>query len=224
MIQLRYTTFSRLNINENTNMKLYGMGQSRSFRALWALEESGLEYEYIAVEFGSTDTNGTKSSAYKDLNFEGKVPTLVDGDLVLIESGAIINYVAAACPALNLIPTTDIKLRAKYDELCFFVLTELEQGLWTNGKHRFALPKEQRVPDVLATATWEFNKAITTLQNMFDGESYVLGNEFTMADVLLAQTLSWADRFEFSVPKKLLAYKNRMYARPACVNALKEAL
>lgn len=204
-------------------MKLYGMGQSRSFRALWALEESGLEYEYIAVEFGSTETNGAKSRAYKALNFEGKVPTLVDGDLVLIESGAIVNYIAAACPTLNLIPSPNSKQRAKYDELCYFVLTELEQGLWTNGKHRFALPKEQRVPEVLATATWEFNKAITTLQNKFNGESYALGNEFTMADVLLAQTLSWAERFEFTVPPNLLDYKNRMYARPACASALNKA-
>ena len=203
-------------------MKLYGMGQSRSFRALWALEESGLEYEYIAVEFGSSDSNGVRSDDYKNLNYEGKVPTLVDGDFVIIESGAILNYIAAFCPTLNLIPSTDINQRAKYDELCCFVLTELEQGLWSNGKHRFALPKEQRVPDMLSTATWEFNKAIKTLQNMFDGSSFIIGETFTMADVLLAQTLSWAESFKFEVPEDLLAYKNRMYARPACMRALKK--
>jgi glutathione S-transferase len=202
-------------------MKLYGMGQSRSFRALWALEESGLEYEYIAVTFGGSDSNGLNIEAYKKLNYEGKVPTLIDGDLVLFESGAIINYIAANCTDVSFIPTTDLKLRAKYDELCCFVLTELEQGLWTNGKHRFALPKEQRLPDILTTATWEFNKALETLQNMFDGNSYVLGETFTMADILLAQTLNWAERFKFTLPENLLAYKNRMYARPACVRALK---
>ena len=202
-------------------MKLYGMGQSRSFRALWALEESGLKYEYTPVTFGSSDDNGIKIEAYKNINFEGKVPTLIDGDLVLIESGAIINYISAKCPSQCLIPTADIKQRAKYDELCCFVLTELEQGLWTNGKHRFALPEEQRVPDILNTASWEFKKAIKTLQNMFDGENYILGDEFTMADILLAQTLNWAERFKFVVPINLLAYKNRMYERPACVKALK---
>jgi glutathione S-transferase len=202
-------------------MKLYGMEQSRSFRALWALEESGLEYEYIAVKYGSSDNEGLKSEAYKSLNFEGKVPTLIDGDLVLIESAAIVNYIGASCNH-NLIPSSDIKQRAKYDELCYFVLTELEQGLWTNGKHRFALPEEQRVPDVLATATWEFKKAVNTLQNMFDGDRYVLGEAFTMADILLAQTLNWAERFKFVVPENLLDYKNRMYARAACVRALKK--
>ena len=203
-------------------MKLYGMGQSRSFRALWALEESELEYEYIAVEFGSSDSNGVRNEEYKNLNYEGKVPTLVDDDLVLIESGAILNYIAVHCSALELIPSTDIKQRAKYDELCCFVLTELEQGLWSNGKHRFALPKEQRIPEMLSTATWEFNKAVKTLQNRFDGRSFIIGETFTMADVLLAQTLSWAESFKFEVPEDLLAYKNRMYARPACLRALKK--
>lgn len=203
-------------------MKLYGVGQSRSFRALWALEESNLEFEYIAVDFGSTEKNGNKSSDYKKINFEGKVPTLVDEDLVLIESAAIINYIAAKCPALNLIPNTDIKKRAKYDEFSYFVLAELEQGLWTNGKHRFALPEEQRVPDVLKTANWEFNKAINTLQNMFDGNDYVLGDTFSMADILLAQTLGWAERFKFTVPEYLMSYKDRLYSRPACIRALKQ--
>ncbi len=198
------------------------MGQSRSFRALWALEESGLEYEYIAVSAGSTEHNGTKSDEYKNLNFEGKVPTLIDGDLVLIESGAILNYIAACCPSKNLMPVSNIKSRAKYDEIMCFVLTELEQGLWTNGKHRFALPKEQRIPEILSTATWEFNKAINTLGNMFDGKAYILGDQFTMADIILAQTLNWAHRFEFTISENLMAYKNRMYQRPACANALKK--
>ncbi len=203
-------------------MKLYGMGQSRSFRALWALEEAGIDYEYVAIEFGSSEKNGAASNDYRALNFESKVPTLEDGDLVLTESGAILNYIGANSPKLHLIPIDDLKRRAKYDEICCFVLTELEQGLWTNGKHRFALPEPQRVPDVLPTATWEFNKAIKTLQHTFDGEGFVLGDEFTMADVLLAQTLAWAERFEFDMPEELLTYKNKMYYRSACKNPLKK--
>lgn len=203
-------------------MKLYGKGQSRSFRALWALEEAGVDYEYISIEFGSTEKNGASSKDYRNLNFESKVPTLVNDDLVLTESGAILNYIGANSTKLHLIPCDDLKRRAKYDEICCFVLTELEQGLWTNGKHRFALPEAQRIPEILATASWEFNKAIKTLRNKFDGEGFVLGDEFTLADVLLAQTLDWAERFEFDVPEELLTYKNKMYYRTACKNALKK--
>ena len=202
-------------------MKLYGMGKSRSFRALWALEEAGLKYDYVSVAFGSDQENGTASEAYQALNTQGKVPTLVDGDLVVTESGAILNYIAANSANLTLIPSNSIKKRAKYDEFCCFVLTELEQGLWTNGKHRFALPEAQRIPDILPTANWEFNKAVNSLLKMFDGDGYVLGDEFTMADVLLAHTLSWAESFKFEVPDELLTYKNKMYYRKSCKKALK---
>ncbi len=201
-------------------MKLYGMGKSRSFRALWALEEAAIDYEYVAVDFRSDKENGAQSESYRALNPQGKVPTLVDGDLVLTESGAILNYIAASSPNLDLIPSNDIKRRALYDDICCFILTELEQGLWTSGKHRFALPEEHRVPAILPTASWEFNKAINALLTRFDGEGFVLGDEFSMADVLLAHTLNWAESFKFDVPEKLLTYKNKMYYRGACKKSL----
>ncbi|HFB64200.1 MAG TPA: glutathione S-transferase family protein [Aeromonadales bacterium] len=200
-------------------MKLYGMGKSRSIRALWALEEAQLKYEYISVEFGSDQQNGALSEQYRCLNSQGKVPTLVDDELVLTESGAIVNYVAAKSANRTLIPT-EIESRAKYDELCYFILSELEQGLWTNGKHRFALPEAQRVPEVLATATWEFAKAQKALACLFDGKGYAASDHFTMADILLAHTIGWADSFNFEVAEKFLAYKNRMYQRPAFARVL----
>ena len=202
-------------------MKLYGMGKSRSFRALWALEEAGVEYEYVAVEFASSEENGALSEAYQKLNSQGKVPTLVDGDLVLTESGAILNYIAGNSTDLTLIPSNSLKRRARYDEIMFFVQTELEQALWSNGKHRFALPEEYRIKEMLTTATFEFNKAMATLEHLFDGEGYVAGEEFTMADVMLAHTLTWAESFKFDVPEKFLTYRNKMYYRKGCKNAVK---
>ena len=76
------------------------MAQSRSFRALWALEESGLVYEYVAIKlFGdSADADSAQNAAYLTLNVQGKVPTLVHQDLVLTESVAILNYIASQAP------------------------------------------------------------------------------------------------------------------------------
>ena len=135
-------------------MKLYGMGTSRSFRALWALEEAQLDFEYVPLEYGSSESGGMQSQAYLELNSQGKVPTLVDDDLIITESGAILNYLAARSDILTLIPRQDLKLRARYDEICCFILTDLEQPLWTNGKHRFALPEAQRVEAILKTTSW----------------------------------------------------------------------
>ena len=117
---------------------------------------------------------------------------------------------------------TEAQARASYDELAYFVLTELEQPLWSNGKHRFAIPEEYRVPQMLETAKWEFAKAIRALEELVTIDEYALGNAFSFADILLAQTLDWADRFKFEVPEKYLSYRDNMFARPAAITALSD--
>lgn len=199
---------------------LYGSGQSRSFRVLWALEEAGIPYDYKQVQIGRTTEDGTQTDQYKKLNSQGKVPTLVDGDFVLSESAAILNYIASIDTKNNLIPLNNNKLRAQYDAISFFVLSELEQPLWTLAKHRFALPKELRLRDIKKTVEWEFAKAANTLNDLLNDAEFAIGDTFTMADILVAYTLRWAERSKFDVPDNLLLYANRMFQRPAYQRAL----
>lgn len=200
---------------------LYGRNQSRSSRALWALEEAELEYDYQQIRLGRTGLNGARSEFYMKLNPQGKAPTLVDGDLVVTESAAILNYIASLVPDKQLIPLNDIKLRARYDQLCFFVLSELEQPLWTSAKHRFALPKKLRLANIDTTTHWEFAKAITALNSLLDDQKFAVNQHFTMADILICQTLTWADNNGFNVPDNLLSYSHAIYKRPAYLRALK---
>jgi len=199
---------------------LYGLGQSRSFRCLWALEEAKLDYNFVSLELGSDKTGGAKSSEYLKLNPQGKVPTLTHDDLTLTESAAILNYINSLSAA-SFIPG-DNKQRAKYDELSFFVLAELEQPLWTTGKHKFAIPEEYRVSDIFKTAQWEFDKALKALSRLVDlsDNDYALGNTFSFADILLAQTFNWAESFKFELPDDYLVYKNKLYSRDAVKRAL----
>ena len=197
---------------------LYGFGPSRSFRCLWALAETGLDYEFVSLKLGSFSSDGAKSAEYLKLNPQGKVPTLKHDDFILTESAAILNYIDAISDK-PLIPV-DLRSRAKYDELEFFVLTELEQPLWTTGKHKFALPEEHRVEQVLATAKWEFEKAQSAFSKLVSIEEFVLGDRFTFADILVAQTFNWADRFGFDVADNYLQYRDRMYARDAAIAAI----
>ena len=202
-------------------MKLYGVGKSRSFRTIWAAEEAGVSYEYIEVEFGGVGENGSLGKSYRELNYQGKVPTLVDEEFVLTESAAIVNYIGSKNTALNLIPPQGSLEYALYNQLAFFVLSDLEQPLWTNGKHRFALPEKQRVPQILETTKWEFEKSQKALTQLIGSSpEFALGDHFTMADVLVAHTLLWAENFKFELLDGLKDYKNRMYAREACQIAL----
>ncbi len=200
------------------SITLYGLGPSRSFRCLWALAEADLEHEFVSLELSGTGSNGAKSPEYLKLNPQGKVPSLKHDDFVLTESAAILNYIDTLANG-RFIPSA-AKDRAKYDEVAFFVLSELEQPLWTTGKHKFAIPEEQRVEQVLDTAKWEFDKALNAFGKLVNINGFVLGNSFTFADILVAQTFNWADRFGFDVPANYLQYRDAMYAREAAVNSI----
>ncbi len=203
------------------------MAQSRSFRTLWALEESGLDYEYVAIKlFGDpADSDSAQNVEYLALNGQGKVPTLVHQDLVLTESIAILNYIGRQAPDSDLLPRIDTASYAHHDELVCFILAELEQPLWSSGKHRFALPPEQRIPQMLDTAKFEFAKAVSTLDKLLGDDfstvdDFATGKKFSITDLLLAHTFNWAIRFEFDVPEKYVKLRDRHYQRPAAVRAM----
>ena len=206
-------------------IKLYGFGQSRSFRCLWALEEAGLPYEYIAAKLRTdpAEPDSSKHPDYLKLNAQGKVPTLVNDELVLTESVAILYYIARCAPESGLLPNASMDVYARLDELACFVLAELEQPLWSKGKHMFALPEEQRIPEMFETAKFEFAKAVTTLDHLLPESEFAVGNSFTLIDILLAQTFNWAIRFEFELPEHFVALRNRLYERPAAKRAIEIA-
>jgi glutathione S-transferase len=90
-------------------MKLYGLGPTRSLRTLWGLRELGLEFELVPVNIPAGEN---REPDFLRLNPAGKLPVLVDGDLVLTESAAIVLYLAEKYPAKKLLPP-DLKERAQ---------------------------------------------------------------------------------------------------------------
>jgi glutathione S-transferase len=196
---------------------LYGMPNTRSFRVLWTLEESGLEYDYRVVNLGK---GGGQDPEFLRLNPAGKLPVLTDGELVLTESAAICSYIAEEAPAAGLIPPATSSVRACFYQWCFFVLSELEQPLWTMGKHKFALPKEYRVPKVLPTAAFEFQRAAAVLEKALAERDFLVGNSFTVADLLATHTLNWARAFKVDPgSKRLEILRQKHSSRPAFLRA-----
>lgn len=198
-------------------LKLYGFPQTRATRAVWALEETGADYEYVKIDLMKGE--GFKPP-YIKLNPGGKVPALVDGDFVLTESAAICTYIGDKFPDAGLVPKPGTLERALYDKWCFFVIGELEQPLWTMTKHQFALPESLRVPAIMNTAAWEFSKAAGVLAQGLDEREFVVGEGFTAADILVAHTLNWARNYQLSLEnERLEAYADRMLARSALTRA-----
>ena len=197
---------------ENVMLKIYGCPRTRSTRATWALEEAGVEYAYLMVDLKKGEGH---APSYLEINPAGKVPALVDGDLVLTESAAIVTYIGEKYPASQLVPT-ELHPRAEYFQWSAFAIAELEQPLWTLAKHRFALPQELRLPAIEPTALWEFAKAAKVLHRHLEGRDYVAGNQFSGADIMIGHTLSWARINQIPWGSEVIdAYADRILARPA---------
>lgn len=195
-------------------MRLFSYPRTRGTRVTWMLEELGAPYEYELVPFGD---NGFASDAFLRINPSGKVPALQDGRLTLTESAAIVSYLGDKFPALGLVPPAGTPERGRHDQWCYFVLSELEQPLWTKGKHRFMLPEDLRVPAIVDTANWEFQKALGILSQGLGDKPYILGDDFTAADILIGHTLIWAEQAKQSIdPQNVRDYAGRLRAREAC--------
>lgn len=198
-------------------LTIYGYPKSRSTRVLWMLEEIGTDYRYIHVDLVQ---GGGQAPAYLELNPAGKVPTLVDDRFVLTESAAILTYLGDRFPQAGLLPPVGSHDRARYLQWAFFILSELEQPLWTITKHKFVFPKERRLPQVIETAAWEFERAAQTLNRAVGEREHLIGEHFTAGDILAAHTLAWAKALRLELPTPALTqYASRHLARPALARA-----
>ena len=197
---------------------LYTYPKSRSLRATWTLEELGQDYrcQHVALEKGEG-----QSAEHLARHPDGKVPVLEDGELTLFESAPICRYLAEEYGDGNLLPA-DTKERAQVDQWLSFIVTEIEQPLWLQAKHTFALPRDKRVPAVLPTAAWEFQRALQALERRYHGQEMLVGDTFTLADVFLAQTLSWAISMKHRMPEPLDIYRKQHMQRPAIARAMQK--
>lgn len=194
-------------------LELFGTVASRARRALWTLEEVGAEYTFHKLNFRERDH---LKPEYLAMNPNGRVPTLRDGDVVLFESAAICDYIARKFPGAGLIPELGTTDYALYLQWMFWVATELEQGLWSMGKHRFALPREYRIDEMQRVARFEWDRAAPVLARALEGKTFLVGDRMTVADIMAGHTLSWARAFKVPFGHQILEdYLGRLLARPA---------
>lgn len=202
-------------------MKLYGLGPTRSLRALWALQELDAEFEFVRVNILAGEN---LHPDFLRLNPAGKLPVLVDGDFVLTESAAIVMYLAEKYGDKGLMPA-DLKERAQAYRWSLFAVTELEQPLWRMAKHTFLYPEDKRLPEDIALAREEFAAMAAVLDRHMDGRAFIVGDNITVADCVTAYVLDWGNENGLidSFPN-LKAYLERMYARPRAPQRIAEAV
>lgn len=190
--------------------KLVGSPKTRAFRVLWMFEELGVEYELVSAF--PQDEN------IRVLNPGGKVPALQIGEDTIIDSVAIIQYLADKHERFTFEAGT-IE-RAKQDSFLHFANDEMDGTCWVAAKHTFARPEELRVIDVLRACKWDWERAMKTLETRLGDNEFVMGDKFTVPDIVICHVAGWAKISGFDLPGgKVGDYFKRVRSRPAFVKA-----
>ncbi|MDJ0635815.1 MAG: glutathione S-transferase family protein [Xenococcaceae cyanobacterium MO_188.B29] len=200
-------------------MILYGIKSFRSLRVHWTLHELNIPYVIEPIE---SRTGQTSTSDYTKIHLGQKIPYLQDGKLGISESAAICIYLAEKYGNGKLIPITDINKRARFFQICFYAMTELDaHTLYIIAKHGGSLVKYYKRSDAaVEVAVSEFNKQILVAERWLKNPNdYIMGEVFTVADILFCTCLMSAYRlahqFPLEIPEKFIAYTENLENRKA---------
>lgn len=192
-------------------MKLYWSPQTRSTRALWMLEETGISCEREMIDIQKPDRDNP--AEFLEASPMAKVPALVDGKVKMSESAAICLYLADRYAPGTLAPAIDDPARGKFLYWLMYTPAVIEPAM----SEKFHGVETNRY-----RSGWgDFDLMIETLQNGLEGKDWILGNMFTAADVMVGSSVVFMRMFEMLPASDVLsAYADRCLARPAYQRAL----
>jgi glutathione S-transferase len=182
---------------------------TRAANAVWMLEEVGCDYE---LEFVDIMAGAHKQGPLRPLNPMGKLPTLVDGDTVVTEAAAIALYLADRYALGRLAPATDAPERGTYLRWSFYAPSVIEPGALAEASGWEFKPGQ---------AGWgSYPEMLDTISMAIGDGPWLLGEQFSMADVVFGGTVRWMVLFGMLEKRpEYLAYIERLNARPAAERA-----
>jgi glutathione S-transferase len=187
-------------------MKLYWAPRTRSFSALWLMEETGQPYERVLIDLSA---GAQKTAEYLAINPMAKVPALQDGDATLAEAAAICAYVAERYPEAKLAPPLGDPGRAKYLYWLFFSPGCIEPAM-------VQVATKVEMPSV--AAGWgEAQRVFDVLDAALAKGPWILGERFSAADIIVGSGLNFAVKLFKMVPSRpsFDRYIEACSARPA---------
>ena len=187
------------------SISLFYHPYSRAAASLWALEEAGVSYELKVIDIMKGEQ---KSPELMSKNPMGKLPTLVDGDVVVTEAAAISLYLADRYAPGRLAPPLDDPKRGTYLRWALFAPSVIEPAV-------MAKASDWTVKEV--AAGWgTYASMLAAAESAIAGKPFVLGDAFSMVDVVFGGTLRFMMDFKQIEPRPTFtAYVERLNARPA---------
>ncbi|HEX2112776.1 MAG TPA: glutathione S-transferase family protein [Alphaproteobacteria bacterium] len=189
------------------NLTLYHAAPSRSSIAHWMLEEVGQPYHLHVLDL---KTGENRQAKYLAINPMGKVPALRHGDTVVTEAAAICCYLADTFPQAGLaVPVGDPR-RGPYLKWLFFGPGCIEPAVTDKAFKRAEPPPRSTL------GYGDYETVMNVLADALRTGPYLLGAQFTAADVVIGSTLRWGMQFKL-IPERpeFVAYTRRLGERPA---------
>jgi glutathione S-transferase len=197
-------------------LRIYGVARTRAFRALWIAEELGLAYEHVPLEIGEA---GARTPEFLALNPNGRLPLVVDGDFVLSESLAITLYLAKKYSHGALYPAA-LEAEARVWQWSFWAVAEVDRGVNIWSLHAARLPPDERDVALRDEALKLLAAPFNVLDAAVAGSAYLLGPDFTVADLNVAAVISRAVDMDLAPWPHLKDWLVRCLDRPAARQAL----
>jgi glutathione S-transferase len=190
-------------------LTLYHHPFSRAAGVVWTLEELGRPYELTFVDIMK---GAQKAPDFTEMNPMGKIPLLVDGDVVVTESAAISLYLADRYASGELAPKLDDPRRGTYLRWALFAPSVIEPGALAHSSGWQFKPGQ---------AGWgDHASMLAAIDLAVAGNEYLLGHMFSIADVIFGGTLRYMVRVKALSPSPAVAaYLTRLEARPALQRA-----
>ena len=200
-------------------MKLYHCARSRSSRVLWLLEELGLSYELEKMPF---DPKALQEPDFLEISPLGKIPVLVDEGVTMFESVAIMQYLLRHYGEGRLEPLATAPNYGEYLQWLHFGESTLMGPVSQVLMNTRFLPEESRSAETAERGRRSFRIYADMLNGKLAGRDYLLGDEFTAADIAVGYSVATADLADLLTPKhtNLNAYYERLRERPAFQTAM----
>ena len=199
-----------------TFLRIYGIARTRAFRALWIANELGLDYEHLPIEIGGA---GARTPEFLAINPNGRLPVIVDDGFVLFESLAITLYLAKKHSNGRFYPAT-LQGEALAWQWSLWAVTEVDRGVNIWSLHAVRLPPAERDGALRDEALQVLAAPFKVLDAALAKKPYLLGDDFTVADLNVAAVISRAIDMDLAAVPNLKTWLTYCLDRPAARAAL----
>ncbi len=193
-------------------IEIYHVPGTRGVRVIWVCEELGLPYQVVPVDFS---VEYRDSDEWRRMNPVGKVPVMMDGELKVFESGAMVQYLLDRYGGGRLQPRPGTPDHARYLQWCWFAEATFARPLGEIVNHRRALSAADQSAAAVAEMRSRAWLCVQAVDAALIDDAFLLGADFSAADIMMGYTLMIHTSLapgEF--PSNVASYWQRLQQRP----------